>query len=74
MFLDNKIEMCLRCHKKDFPENTMFCTYCSTPLINTCTSNECGKINDPYSWYCQYCGAPTLFNENGLLQETQNED
>ena len=73
---DQKDKYCPKCnHRAD--EKDKYCVQCATPLINGCSNKgdlftkKCSKINRDDAAYCSSCGAPTVYNLQGLVKGTK---
>ena len=62
---------CLRCHRKNNPENA-YCIYCGAPVRNICTNKTCevytsDKTLSDDAVFCPACRTETLFKVYGLV-------
>lgn len=66
-----KVKNCLNCNTKTNPndEEERFCSNCGAPVLNQCSNYSCQKILKADAKYCKFCGAPSIFNNFGLLEE-----
>lgn len=76
---NNKALVCPVCKNEHIVENGEFCKICGTKLINECMESynperddfkpscEKGKRLDGSSRFCPYCGNPSSFLQNGIL-------
>lgn len=74
-----RIEQCPRCHNRVFGKNAQFCRICGLNLCNLCdggVKDEHGEIwyseerqhpNPSNARFCETCGRPTYFFNNGIL-------
>ena len=66
---------CPKCGKQSEFEDSEYCIYCGTYLINHCTNPYCNMNNgqelelNPKARYCDLCGHPSTFLEEGLLEK-----
>lgn len=51
----------------EYTQHSLYCRICASVLINRCTNNHCEELAEGNSRYCEYCGAPTTFNNEGYL-------
>lgn len=49
-----------------------YCPVCGTHIVNTCTNEFCGAVQEGYARYCVHCGATTSFFEDNLLKSWQD--
>ena len=50
------------------------CRYCSCPLTNVCSDEDCLEPNRPEARYCKRCGSPTAFLEFGVFDPKVREE
>jgi len=76
-----RIEQCPRCHNRVFSSDAQYCRICGLSLYNLCDGGE--EDDEGRVWYneerrhskpsnarfCERCGRPTYFFENGILCE-----
>ncbi len=67
-----KVKKCLKCGAETTSddEQELFCSKCGAPVVNRCSDYNCDKLLREDAKYCKYCGAPSIFNNYGLLDNT----
>lgn len=71
-YMNTKISNCLRCGNEVMPQIGYYeyCMKCGSPIINSCTNNNCINVNEELpidASYCPLCGKETTFFQYGLL-------
>lgn len=74
---NSKALRCPICDNEDVPIDGEYCPICGTMLVNKCTNvdeygNGCGNFAAGNARYCIYCGAPTTFLQNKILEPWKN--
>ncbi len=70
---NSKAVRCPICDNEDISPNGNYCHICGTHLVNVCTNygdtfNEsCGQLAAANARYCIYCGSPTTFLRDKIL-------
>ena len=70
---------CPKCHQPADQEDSLYCFYCGTYLLNHCTNKFCDLNNGceieitPEARYCDLCGSPSTFNEAGFFSNDTEE-
>lgn len=72
--------ICSHCGAKNDHARGSFCTKCGNPLLNSCSNENCENfslqdadiMNDDR--YCPLCGAPTVFEQLGLIPTAESSD
>ncbi|MEI3187970.1 MAG: ImmA/IrrE family metallo-endopeptidase [Lachnospiraceae bacterium] len=70
---NSKAIRCPICDNEEISPDGDFCHICGTYLVNRCTNisddyDSCGHLATANARYCIYCGAPTTFLKNNILQ------
>ena len=67
------LHQCLVCENEEISADDAYCKICGTPLVNTCTNEQCQADADNNARYCVHCGAPTTFFQSGALKPWREE-
>lgn len=65
---NNRLTVCPRCDNQEFSKGAKYCRICGLPLYNYCTEEGCETENPGNARFCEFCGAPTIFNTYGVLR------
>lgn len=72
---NGKVKECPVC-KNEQLQLGEYCPICGTHIVNRCSNEHCGALQEGYARYCVHCGCKTTFYENKLLdswQDAQNK-
>ncbi|WP_196601687.1 zinc ribbon domain-containing protein [Pectinatus frisingensis] len=72
-YADFHIAECPICTNEIIDKDAHFCKICGTFLENRCTDESCKKIADNNARYCTLCGSKTLYYQEHLLKDWQEE-
>lgn len=67
------MHQCPICENEEISTDDAYCKICGTPLVNTCTNEQCQADADNNARYCVRCGAPTTFFQSGALKSWREE-
>lgn len=67
--------VCIKCHKAIAAIAGEHCPYCHTSIFNLCSDHHhgCSYANPAYARFCEMCGKPTCYQQEGFLPNWQEE-
>ena len=67
-----RVRYCPRCQNQEHDPDAEFCQICGLTLYNTCIGawqdNVPEHKNKSNARFCKYCGLPTTYNQQNILQ------
>jgi hypothetical protein len=69
-----RANFCPKCDNEDISEIAVFCILCGTPLFNYCSDEKCNHLNSIYAYFCELCGEPTIYNQDGIVIKLPEND